>query len=103
MGATVVQISATRHGSKVRVEGTLETPQDGWSAELRPANPGAGGAFDKTLRLELEATAPNVGTDVVTKVPFLGTFGANDDDENVVVRLIDAVSTEGKDAVTLPL
>jgi hypothetical protein len=103
MGATVRDFTARREDGEVRLTGTVETTEDGWTVKTEADNPGVAGDRDKDVRVKITATAPEVGQPVLTTEPINETFSSNPQDTRVVVRLIGLETQDGKSHVAVPI
>ncbi len=103
MGAALQTVAAEWVDSKVRVSGTVETTTSGWTVEVEADNPGIGGQCDKTVRLKLTATAPEIAAEVITTVPFDSTHSAIQGDTHVHLTLAGASAPDGSDSVSVAI
>lgn len=103
MKATLRDLTARREGGKVRLTGTVETTENGWTVRAEADNPGVAGDHDKDVRVKITASPPEVGTPVVTTEPIDNTFSSHQQDTRVVVRLIGLQTQDGKSEVAVPI
>jgi hypothetical protein len=103
MSATLQDVTARRSGSTVRLAGTIETPEGGWTLAVEADNPGVAGNLDEEVRVTITATPPEVGAQVITLESFDETFGANPQDVRVVVRLIGLTTKDGEGTVVVEI
>lgn len=103
MAATVRDLTAQRRGSTVRLTGTVDAPQDGWTVKVEADNPGVAGEFDTEYRVKITAEAPPIGPDILTQEPIDETLNVNAQDTTVAVRLIGLNTKDGAKSVPVPI